>query len=329
MHIKRLTCRLAVGLSAAAIVGLAANAGSAFAATMTNASWAISNNQVGTTGVQYTYNFTTATAGTVGSITMTVPSGTTGTPTVAQNEGVGAGSIALSGTTLTYSVTTPASISSGIPIELAIGGLTNTTTAGSYTSTITTMNNASPAVAIDSVATASDSIGANNTAVAVNVAESTSFSTDTTAYTMNMDPSLAALAIQSKTVNLTVTSNAGKGFTLSVKDAGLKATSGTSTYQIAGATSGMTTAAAWPGASHFGYSATVTGTGGSPALGGTLGTSGNYAGYTAAGENVLTTSGPTGNSGISLALNNKVQIDYSAAAGSYSDTLTYTVTPSY
>jgi hypothetical protein len=324
---KRLTRRLAVGASAAVVASMALGAGTAMAASMTNASWAVSNNQVGATGVQYTYNFTTATAATIGSITESVPTGTAGTPTVVQNVGIGAGTIALSGTTLTYTITTPVSVSAGIPIELAIGGLTNTATAGSYTSTITTLNTASAAV--DTVTSPSVSFGGSDTAVAVNVAESTSFSTDTSSFTFNMDPSLPALASQSKTVNLAVASNAGKGFTLSVKDAGLKATSGGTTYQIAPASTGMATAATWPGANHFGYAATVTGSGGSPVLGGSLATSGDYAGYTTAGEDVLTASGPTGNAGVSVALANKAQVDYSTPAGSYSDTITYTVTPSY
>jgi hypothetical protein len=324
---KRFTRRLAVGASAAVAASLALGAGTAMAASMTNASWAVSNNQVGATGVQYTYNFTTATTATIGSITETVPSGTAGTPTVVQNVGIGAGTISLSGTTLTYTVTTPVSVSAGIPIELAIGGLTNTTTAGSYTSTITTVSTASSAV--DTVTSPSVSFGGTNTAVAVNVAESTSFSSNTSSFTFNMDPSLPALATQSQTVDLSVTSNAGKGFTLSVKDAGLKATSGSTTYQIAPASTGMATAAAWPGANHFGYAATVTGSGGSPVLGGSLATSGDYAGYTTAGENMLTTSGPTGNAGVSVALADKAQVDYTTPAGAYTDTITYTVTPSY
>ncbi|HET9076766.1 MAG TPA: hypothetical protein VFN68_07530 [Acidimicrobiales bacterium] len=322
---------MAVGASAAVAASMALTAGTAVAATMTNASWSVSNNQVGATGVQYTYNFTTATATTIDSITETVPTGTAGAPSVVQTVGIGAGTIALSGTTLTYTVTTPVSVAAGIPIELAVGGLTNTTTAGSYTSTVTTLTTASAAV--DTVTTPSVSIGADDTAVAVNVAESTSFSTDTSSFTFNMDPSLPALATQSKTVNLAVTSNAANGYTLSVKDAGLKATSGATTYQMAAASSGMSTASTWPGANHFGYAATVTGSGGSPVLGGSLATSGDYAGYTTAGENLLTTSGPTGNAGVSLALANKVQVDYSTPAGAYSDTITYTVTytvtPSY
>jgi hypothetical protein len=291
--------------------------------TLTNVSWAVSNNQVSATGVQYTYNFTTATSGLITSVTMTVPTGTAGTPTVVQNVGIGAGTVSRSGTTITYTVTTPATVAAGIPVMLAFGGLTNTGTAGTNTSTVTT--NVLSLVALDSGTSNSVTFGATNTAVSVNVAESTVFSTDTSSYTLDMDPSFSSLATQTKAVTLSITSNAGHGYTLNVKDTGLT----TGTFTIPGASSGMATAAAWPSGSHYGYSTTLTGTTGSPSLGGTLGTSGNYAGYTGGGENILTATGATGQSGHTLVMTNKVEVDYAAAAGTYSDTVTYTLTPSY
>lgn len=92
----------------------------ALAAALTNVTWSVSNDQAGATGVSYTY------------------SGTAGTPTVVQNVGIGAGTVALAGTTVTYTVTSAVSISAGIPILLSFGALTNTATTGSYTSTVTT-----------------------------------------------------------------------------------------------------------------------------------------------------------------------------------------------
>jgi hypothetical protein len=72
---------------------------------------------------------------------MTVPSGTQGTnPPAARNFGIGAGTAALSGTTLTYTVTTPINIPANIPIYLEFSGLTNTGSAGTFTSTVTTRN---------------------------------------------------------------------------------------------------------------------------------------------------------------------------------------------
>src|SRR5437763_800221 len=75
------------------------------AAALTNVSWTVSNTQTGATSTTYAFSFKTATAGTIKSITMTVPAGTGGTPAVAQNFGVGAGTVALASNTLTYTVT--------------------------------------------------------------------------------------------------------------------------------------------------------------------------------------------------------------------------------
>lgn len=107
--------------------------------TITAATWTVSNSAAGATGVTYTYAFTTATlSAALTSVTMTVPSGTGGTPAVGTVTGVGNGGTAtLSGTTLTYtfvSVLVPA----GTKVTIPISGLTNTATGGTYTSTITT-----------------------------------------------------------------------------------------------------------------------------------------------------------------------------------------------
>jgi len=320
--------RRAVGaLLATALGGTWALVGapSAYAVgTLTSLSWAVSNNQASATGVTYTYNFKTATTGIVTAVTFTVPSGTAGTPTVVQNVGIGAGTVALSGTTITYTLTSGLSISGGIPVLLSFGGLTNTATTGSYTSTIT--STVLSLIGLDSGTTPAVSIGGTNTATTVYVAKSTAFSTDTSTYTLAMDPGLPALADDSKVVTLTILSNAGSGYSLNVKNTGMISGS----YSIPAATSGMASAAAWPTGSHYGYNAVLTGSTGSPALGGTLATAGNYAGYTTgAGQNILTATGATGNTPHSLVLTNRVAIDYTTPAATYTDTVTYTLTPSY
>src|SRR5262249_11116527 len=121
---------------------LAFSTGSASAATLTNISWSVSNNQAGATRVTYSYSFTTATTGTIKTITFVVSgSGLAGTPTISRNYGIGAGSVTRSGQTITYTVTSAVSVSSGIPIYIAFGGLTNPAI-GTYTTTITTQTSA-------------------------------------------------------------------------------------------------------------------------------------------------------------------------------------------
>src|SRR5262249_36222099 len=126
------------------------------------------------TATAYTYGFTTATASALNSVTMTVPAGTAGTPVVGTvtPAGVAAGgSVTRAGTTLPYSFTSRA-ISAGIRVSIQVNGLTNTATAGSNTSTITTRNagtsvdtGTTPAVTLTAGALTSPTWTPSNTAV--------------------------------------------------------------------------------------------------------------------------------------------------------------------
>ena len=87
------------------LIGLAS--GTAFAGSLTKTSWSVSNSQTAKTGVTYSYAFTTATSAALSTVTMTVPTGTAGT-VAARNRlrHWGRNCVQLSGTTLTYTVTT-------------------------------------------------------------------------------------------------------------------------------------------------------------------------------------------------------------------------------
>jgi hypothetical protein len=117
----------------------------AFAGTLASPAWSVSNSAPGHASTSYTYTFATATASTLNSVTMTVPAGTSGTPavgTVTPSSVATGGSISLASNTLTYTFTS-ASISSGTAVSIQITGLTNTSTPGSYTSVISTLNGTS------------------------------------------------------------------------------------------------------------------------------------------------------------------------------------------
>ena len=111
----------------------------ASAATLTSALWSTSKTADGATSTSYTYSFNAATSAALDKITMTVPTGTAGTPSVGtvSPATIAGGSVTLVGTTLTYSFTS-ATIIPNEAISVQVSGLTNTTTAGGYTSTITT-----------------------------------------------------------------------------------------------------------------------------------------------------------------------------------------------
>ena len=315
---------LPAGLALLVAAALTFWVAAASAGTPTNMSWSVSNNQIGATNVTYSYSFTTATTGTIKTITFAVSgSGLAGTPTIARNYGIGAGTVARSGQTITYTVTSAVSVSAGIPIYLSFNGLTNTSTAGNYTTTITTQT-AAPAT-IDTGPTPSVTMAATNTAVTVAIAQSLTFAVNTTAFELDMDPSLPALADQTASVGLTVQTNANSGYTLAVADSasGLQS-SGTGNPVIAKVSTGKAASLAWPGAPGWGY--TVTGTGATidSAFSGS-----KYAGYTSGGETIASRTGPTGGSPDTITIANRVAINYAVSAGFYSDTLTYTVTPNY
>ena len=313
---------LAVAVTGASV--LAFSAAPANAGTPTNMSWTVSNNQVGATPVIYSYSFTTATAGTIKTITFTVSgAGLGGTPAISRAYGIGAGTVARSGQTITYTVTSAVSVSAGIPVYISLSGLTNSSTAGSYTTTITTQT--STPSTIDTGTTPAVTLATSNTAVTVAIAQSLTFTVNNTAFELDMDPSLPALADQSATVGLTVQTNANSGYTLAVADnaTGLQSSS-TGNPVLPKASTGKGTSVAWPGAPNWGY--TVTGTGATidPAF-----SSSKYAGYTSAGETIATRTGATGGTADTITIANRVAINYAVSSGVYSDTVTYTVTPNY
>jgi hypothetical protein len=314
----------AAAIVCAPLVASVYQATPAGAAALTNVSWSASNNQVSATNVTYAYSFKTATTGVIATITFVVSgSGLGGTPAIATNFGIGAGSVARSGQTITYTVTSPAAVSSGIPIYIELSGLTNSSTAASYTTAITTQT--ALVVTIDTATSPAITLAASNTAVTVTVAKSLTFTIDTTAFELDLDPSLPALADQTQAVGLTVQTNANSGYTLTVHDdaAGLQSAS-TGTPTIADVSSGKATSLTWPGAPRFGY--TVTGTG---ATIDSAFTGSKYSGYVSSGEQIASRTNATGGTADTISITNRVAIDYTVPAVVYTDTITYTVTPNY
>jgi hypothetical protein len=305
---------------------------SAYAAgTLTNLSWATSNNQAAATAVNYSYSFKTATAGTIKTISFTVSgAGLAGAPAIVVAYGIGAGTVAVAGQVITYTVTSAVNVATGIPIFIELSGLTNPA-AGSYTTAIAT-NTAAPAV-IDSGTTPALVFAASNTAKTIVVAQSLTFTLDTTAFTLNMDPSLPALADQSYTSNITILTNANSGYTLTVSDSatGLQSSSA-GNPTIPQVSTSMATAVAWPAAPTTATGYTVTGTGVGDAgfavnaafAGGT-----KYGGYRNAGDVVASSTKATGVTANTIAVIDRTAIDYATASGTYTDTLTYTATPNY
>lgn len=316
--------RLAAVATAASVV-LLGTAVPAHAATFANVAWSVSQPQPSTAGVRYTWSFTTVDPGTIASVTFTVPPGTTGTPTVDEVYGLGGGTVALNtGTdTVTYTVSAPAAVTGGTGVLVSIGGMTNTATPGTYASAITTLT--AGATTIDNGNSNSVAVNNSTTNVTVVVARSTSFTSNTTAFTMVMDPSVSGLADQTKAVTLTVATNAANGYSLSTRVnqqlTGVANTSKTIAAASNGVGTGVTVGAF--AANTFGYTVSAAGAVGTPQ--GQAGT--HYVGYTTSNQAPFAATAPT--NGDTIVVTNRAKIDHLQAADRYLGTITYTVTPNY
>jgi hypothetical protein len=101
------------------------------------------NNMVNTRAY-YDIQLTTATMGAIKRIEVVFPTGTiTSAARLIEVQGIGAGSIINSGTTVTYVVTSPVSIPAGTNIRLEFGNIINPSSpSNGYTVTVTTRNSA-------------------------------------------------------------------------------------------------------------------------------------------------------------------------------------------
>ena len=138
---RRLLTILGAVIGCAAL--LAGGPSRASAASLASATWTASTTTAGAAGVSYTYTVMTATGGPLTAVTMTVPSGTGGTPAVGTvtPAAIAGGAVSLVGTTISYTVSS-VSVPAGIVLSIQVTGLTNTTSTGSASSVITTVDGA-------------------------------------------------------------------------------------------------------------------------------------------------------------------------------------------
>src|ERR1700737_1664329 len=84
------------------------------AGAATNVTWAVSNNQAAAADVNYGFSSTTSTGGIIKTVTATLSGrGLGGAAAIVLNYGVGAGTVAIAGQAITYTVTTPVTIPAG------------------------------------------------------------------------------------------------------------------------------------------------------------------------------------------------------------------------
>lgn len=161
-------------------------------ANPSNIALSVSNNQTSATDVRYTFQYTTGSSGTVADLLFTVPSDTTGTPTIVGNYGIGAGSVTLGSDPdfafVDYTVTTPVSIAAGTPILIEIGGLTNTASAQSWSALYVSQNGTGDLIdgpgTVDSPAI---SFSSSNTVMTVEIAKTLTFENDNSGFDLLMN----------------------------------------------------------------------------------------------------------------------------------------------
>lgn len=215
------------------------------AATLTQASLTIGDSRASVT-TSHAFVFTTASTGTIDHIdfqycttasgSCSAPTGlditTPGTPTV---NNIGAGTVSNSGSTLTYTITTPASVGNGTAISISFPSIVNPSTINTAFYVRITTKDGGSAIIDGPTAVAAAILDTNSLAASATVDSTLSFSVagvasgGTTAGNQTTDITTTAstipfgdlIANSTKTgaTDLTVITNANNGYTVTVKSA--------------------------------------------------------------------------------------------------------------
>ncbi len=295
---RRIALRLAgVATMVAALAVLTLGTPQTADAALSPLGWAVSNTTVGLTGTTHAFTFNktggNVTARCLG-VTTTAPGGFAGTPSGAVAYGVAPlTSTTISGGTLFFLFSANSQIRTGSTYYFETGGITNTSTPGSYTVTATLYSNTgcSTVVTGETGTSAAVNFASLGIATTIQVARSTVVSITSNTAGIGLDPGVNDGA-GTREIVLGITSNAGSGYVIncaiSAQPSGFSAR-----------TTNAAAAAAWTsgGANQFGYALSVTNNGGSgsPAPAGSLSAT-NFAGFvTGAGETCGSATGRTGN----------------------------------
>lgn len=293
---------------------------------LTAQSWTTNKTTAGADNASYTYAFKPSSTSSLSAITMTVPAGTTGSPTASTFTGVPAStSVSLTGNTLTYTILTPQSITAGTAISITISGLTNTKAPGNYTSLISTWDGTTK---VDSGTAAAVTITtqslAFSNACAAPTASCAVDADGSTHITLIAIPGMSTPAIA--TVDLGIKTNASNGYRVQAQMSPLARTGGGNALSQA-----LTTGSATPPLDQFYASMTLSSSGTPGAvLCAPNGPATPYAGYPAApARSIWMATGSTGTGTDHVTVTNAFQPSITQAAGVYTATISYTINPMY
>lgn len=316
---RRWTKALGIMVTLAMLVtGLSLSAAPAMAGTLTERSAQLST-AAASASSSATVSFKVTTTGTIATVDIALPQFAGTEPTVSGVSGLSAGTIDDSGTgasyKVTYTVTTPASVSASTTISMTVGGLTNPSSTGNQTVTITTKTSA-PAT-IDSGTTLVTIVTNAAMSVSATVTEALTASIGTGSISLTVDPSATAFELASG-YTVSVASNAKNGVTTKVSITG----------ELTGTAYSATTISATTGT----FASPDSSTGKPPVNTWGInadGTSNTWAGPTTGGVTVsgLTTASPTNAVNQSHVIG--IFVDYTTAADTYTTTLKYVFTPNF
>lgn len=211
------------------------------AGTFTSAKVTISDSRAGQTSVSHAFSYVAATTGTIATIDYQycgAASGTCNAPTgliitditVSGVTGIGVGGTSIAGSTITYTVTSPASVGVGTTVAMTFNAITNPSTADT-TSFVRVTSKTGGAATIDSATVAFAVLTSTSIAVTASVDPTLTFTvTAANTGTVNgasINVGSSANAILFGTLSsgstkiaahdLSVTTNASNGYTVTVK----------------------------------------------------------------------------------------------------------------
>lgn len=270
------------------------------------------------------------TSGVVKSIDVSLPSGTS--QATAQSlrlgnvYGLGAGNLSLHSDVLTYVVTSPVLVMAGDGIAIQVNGIRLPRSPREYTATV--LSKTAEGIVLDQgtcvLLSATSSSTSSTTVVTIDVAQALEITVDQSQFSVVVDSSDASKSDVVKENAVSIRTNAGQGYVLSVSDSGLRNHEKNHKSTLIRAINSNDDPNYFPDDA-FGFSASEQHT----MSGLTMKVSPGYRGYTSDPTVVAVASRLTGNTPDTITFANRVKISSNTPAGSYNDTIAYTVSPLY
>jgi hypothetical protein len=275
-----------------------------------------------------------ATTGVINSIGVSLPTGTSEATAQALRlgnvYGLGPGTLSLNpdvnSDVLTYVVASPVVVKAGDGIAIQVLGIRLPRLLNEFTSTI--ISTTADGTVVDQGAckllSATSSSTSSTTVATIDVAQALEITVDNSHFSVDVDPSDPSKSDIVKQNTVSIRTNAGQGYVLSVSDSGLRNKEKSRKPALIRAINLSDDPNNFPDDA-FGYLASESST----MSGLTMKVSSGYRGYTSDPTVIAVASHLTGNTPDTITFANRVKVSSNTRAGSYNDTIAYTVSPLY